>query len=161
MPPLRLERIAVLFSSLSLAAVATATGAPAAPDMPAGWRVIADETFSAQDIEPIARRLGGDIAALRNTVYDVGGRRVQLNLIVARDEANAERIVGSLYRMKSKEFVLKQGLTIYEFVGNNEAIPDMRVGAAHLEHSERTNPKRDEDAAKKRPRVDAAIPHGF
>ncbi len=103
---------AALSSSLWIASVAIASEAPAAPDMPGGWKVVSDESYSAKDIGPIAQRLGGDIAALRNTVYEVDGKRVQLNLIVAADETSAVRIVDSLNAVKAKEFVLRKGQTI-------------------------------------------------
>ena len=35
--------------------------------------------------------------------------------------------------MKPAEFFLRQGLIIYEFVGTNDVIPDIRAGRAHLE----------------------------
>jgi hypothetical protein len=101
--------------------------------MPTGWRVVSDEAIPAADITPVARKLGGEITALRNTVYDVGGKRVQLNLIVAADKANAESIRDALVALKPAEFVLRQGSTLFEFVGADDAIPAMRAGRAHLE----------------------------
>jgi len=135
----RLGVIAFVGCSLVIACgypapAALVSEAPPAPSMPEGWRATSDESFSAIDIRPIAGRLGGEIAALRNTVYDVEGKRVQLNLIVAADEASAEAIVEALHGMKPADFVLRQGLRIYEFVGKDEAIPEMRAGRAHLEN---------------------------
>jgi hypothetical protein len=101
--------------------------------MPADWKVTSDMSFPPGQIEPIAERLGGEIAALRNTVYEVNGKRVQLNTIVARDAASADQIMSSLREMKPDDFLLRKGLTLYEFVGKNEAQPEMRAGKAHIQ----------------------------
>jgi len=136
----RLVGLAAFAASLSVACVDTAPAgvaeAPPSPAMPESWRVISDVAFSSADIAPVARRLGGEIAALRNTAYDAQGKRVQLNLIVAADEANAVAIEEAIHGLKPAEFVLRRGLRVYEFVGTDEAIPEMRAGRAHLERDE-------------------------
>jgi hypothetical protein len=110
----------------------TASQTPPAPDMPSGWEVVSDASFAPEDIQPVAKKLGADVSALRNTVYEVDGKRIQLNLIVAPDDENASRILEALRGLKPEEFLLRKGLTVYEFVGKNEAIPEMRAGRAHL-----------------------------
>ena len=47
--------------------------------------------------------------------------------------ADAGKIMVSLKTIKPPEFFLRQGLTIYEFVGANDVIPDIRAGRAHLQ----------------------------
>ena len=70
--------------------------------------------------------------ALRNTIYDVNGKRVQLNILVATDESNADKIMASIRKMKSDIALLRNGVVIYEFVGKNDVLPDIRAGKAHI-----------------------------
>ena len=106
--------------------------APPTPAMPSHWKLISDIDFAAADIEPVARRLGAKIAALRNTTYDVGGKQVKLNTIVAATEADADSIVRALQGMKSEEAFVRRGRIIYEFVGANDVLPEIRDGRALL-----------------------------
>jgi hypothetical protein len=107
-------------------------GAPPTPPMPPHWKVTSDIDFSAADIEPVAKRLGGKVSALRNTTYDVGGKQVKLNTIVAATEADADAIMEALKGMKSEEAFVRRGLIIYEFVGANDVLPEIRGGKALL-----------------------------
>jgi hypothetical protein len=106
--------------------------APPTPSMPSHWKVTSDIDFAAADIEPVARRLGGKISALRNTTYDVGGKQVKLNTIVAATDADADSIMEALQAMKSEEAFVRRGRIIYEFVGTNEVLPEVREGRALL-----------------------------
>jgi hypothetical protein len=106
--------------------------APPTPEMPSHWKVISDTDFDAADIEPVAQRLGGKISALRNTTYDVGGKPVKLNTIVATSEADADSIMKALRGMKSEEAFVRRGQIIYEFVGANDVLPEIREGRALL-----------------------------
>ena len=92
-----------------------------------------DQSFGQADIKPISETLGGAVTALRNTVYDVNGRPVKVNTIVTATQVDADKIMASLQAMKPAEFFLRQDLTIYEFVGTNDVIPDIRAGRAHLQ----------------------------
>ena len=107
--------------------------APPAPTMPAGWSVTSDANIPAAQLPRIAETLGGNIVALRNTVYDVKGKRIQLNILVAADAANADAIMTSFKDIKPDEFLLRKDLIIYEFVGKDDAIPDMNAGKAHIQ----------------------------
>jgi hypothetical protein len=137
----RISRFLVCCTAISLAMLAgcseqqgaVSAEGPVAPSMPANWHVSSDLSFPAGQIEPIAKKLGGEIAALRNTIYEVNGKRVQLNTILARDEASAGEIMSSMLKMKPDEFLLRKGLTLYEFVGMDDALPEMRAGRAHIE----------------------------
>jgi hypothetical protein len=106
--------------------------APSTPAMPSHWKVISDIDFAAADIEPVAQRLGGEISALRNTTYDVGGKQVKLNTIVAATDADAGAIMKTLKGMKSEEALVRRGRIIYEFVGANDVLPEIRDGRALL-----------------------------
>mgnify|MGYP001821282679 CR=1 FL=1 len=100
--------------------------APAAPTMPAHWTVVSDESFAAVDIQPVAASLGGKISALRNTTYDVGGKPIKLNTIVAATATDADTIMAALGQMKPEEWFVRNGLVIYEFVGANDVQSEMR-----------------------------------
>ena len=106
--------------------------APATPKMPKRWRVTSDINFSAADIRPVSDQLGAKVSALRNTTYDIKGKRLKLNTIVAATAGDADAIVAALGKMKPKEFFLRRGLIIYEFVGSDDTNRDMRKGRARL-----------------------------
>ncbi len=84
-------------------------------------------------VASMADKLGAEIESLRNTTYDVDGKRVQLNVIVAPDSDNAKKLMAKLKSMKSELGLLRKGLTIYEFVGKNDALPKIAEGLKHLE----------------------------
>ena len=131
--PIALSFILFILVVSEYSATVTAAPSVASPTMPSSWTVISDVSFSAADIEPVAARLGGAIAALRNTIYAVEGKRVQLNTILAIDEENADKIMNSLRSIKSEAGLFRRGLTIYEFVGPNDVLPQIRAGKAYLE----------------------------
>ena len=105
---------------------------PPAPAMPAGWSVLEDVEFSTDDIARVSKPLGADIAALRNTTYLVNGKHVKINMIVARDKDNGDRLEKKLNTMKAPEFSFRQGNTVFEFVGTDAALPEIRAARAHL-----------------------------
>ena len=107
--------------------------APPAPSMPDHWTVVIDMSFPPDDVKKVGNNLGGGLASLRNTIYEVNGKTVQLNTIVAVDEANADRILIRVRDKKPDELILRRGVIIYEFVCANDAIPEMLEGKAHLE----------------------------
>ncbi len=127
-----LAATAAAVAACSQTNTASGAGAPPTPAMPAHWKVISDIDFAAADIQPVARNLGAAVSALRNTTYDVGGKQVKLNTIVAATPTDADSIVAALRKMKLEEWFLRRGLLVYEFVGSNATIPDMREGRALL-----------------------------
>jgi hypothetical protein len=64
--PIILSIILSIFIVSGYSTLPTAAQSVAAPAMPAHWKITSDVSFSAADIEPVAARLGGAIAALRN-----------------------------------------------------------------------------------------------
>jgi len=123
----------VLLVSLTAACSPTeALDAPPAPVMPAGWTITSDQSFPPAEVRRMSGQIGGEMLALRNTVYDVGGKRVQLNTLVAADAANADKIMEAMRAMKPDDFLLRRGLILYEFVVKNEAIGEARAGKAHI-----------------------------
>ena len=133
--PTRVSLIWLFASVMSIAActVDTSNEAPAAPRMPSSWRVTSDMSFVKADIRPISRRLGGLVAKLRNTTYDVEGKPSKLNTLVAASAEDAEKIMASLRKTKPEEFLHRDGLTIYEFVGTDYVIPDIHAGKVFLQ----------------------------
>ena len=134
-----MNRQFLLSLSFVLIAMSLAVGcterapAPATPTMPADWKVKTDFLAPPGQIGPVAEKLGGEIDHVRNTVYDVNGKRVQLNTLVARNASSADKIMAALHHMKPGQFVLRDGLTIYEFVGKDDVMPDIAAGKAHLQ----------------------------
>ena len=134
-------RIAAL--SATLAATLLCTGAcaspdshspaPPAPEMPAGWSVVSDFDVPVEQTRAIEEKLGVDLISVRNTLYDVDGQSVQLNVMVAGDAGEADALMAELRSMKGEVALLRKGLTIYEFVGPNEVLPLIAAGRAHLE----------------------------
>lgn len=120
--------LGLLYTSAALAGEA-----PPAPEMPAGWKIISDWSVPAQQVSAMSVKLGADLSSVRNTVYDVNGHRVQLNLIVTPDSANAAKLMNKLKSIKTEDALLRKGLVIYEFVGRNDALPAIAQGRKHLE----------------------------
>jgi hypothetical protein len=102
------------------------------PNMPDDWSVTSDQIFARSDIRPISSSLGGRIAALRNTMFEVDGKRVKVNTLVMRTITDADNVMISLRAVKPDDFLLRNGTTIYEFVCANDAIQHVRQGKAHL-----------------------------
>ena len=105
---------------------------PPTPRMPAGWTVVNYATFAGTDLAAISQSVGARLTALRNTTFEVDGMRVQVNVLVALDDENADAVVKKLSASKPAEFLLRKGLTVYEFVCKNDAIPHARAGRKHL-----------------------------
>ena len=63
---------------------------PLAPVMPAHWTVTSDFQVPVEQVKEMSRKLGANLSNVRNTVYDVQGKRVQINVIVNPDSGNAE-----------------------------------------------------------------------
>jgi hypothetical protein len=107
--------------------------APPAPMMPSHWKVISDFQVPAEQVKAMSAKLGVDLSNVRNTVYDVNGKRVQINVIVTPSQASAEKLMTTLGSIKSEEALLQKGLTVYEFVGQNDVIPLIAEGRKHLD----------------------------
>ena len=105
------------------AQIDAALSVPAIPPMPADWTVVADVVVPPSQLASFSEKLGAGITGARNTVYNVQGKRFQINLIVASTDADAAALVHSLLGMKAPEGVLRKGLLVYEFVGDNETLP--------------------------------------
>jgi hypothetical protein len=107
--------------------------APSAPMMPSHWKVISDFPVPAEQVKAMSAKLDADLSGVRNTVYDVNGKRVQINVIVTPDEASAEKLMTKLRTMKSGEALLQKGLTVFEFVGQNDVAALIAEGRKHID----------------------------
>lgn len=138
---MKCSRIPTLLLLLAVSIIAACSGSntsdnevatPPAPAMPEHWTIVSDQAFAPADIRPISEKLGGQITALRNTVYAVGTNTVRLNTIVAATPADADAIMDVIGGMKPSEWFVRQELVIYEFVANDAALDDMRAGRTML-----------------------------
>jgi phosphoribosylpyrophosphate synthetase len=75
---------------------------------------------------------GSALSGVRNTVYDVDGKRVQINVIVTPDAGNAEKLMTRLRSMKAEIALLQKKRTIYEFIGQNDVLPLIAEGHKYL-----------------------------
>jgi hypothetical protein len=103
------------------------------PEMPANWKVISDFQVPSEQVKIMGRKLGADLSSVRNTVYDVNGKRVQINVIAAADPENVEKLMTNLRSVKSDEALLQKGLLVYEFVGQNDVLSWIAEGRKHLD----------------------------
>jgi hypothetical protein len=101
--------------------------------MPIHWKVTSDYMVPAEKVNAMSIKLGARLRSVRNTVYDVNGKRVQLNVIVTPDNKNVEKLMTKLRSMKSEEGLLQKGLIVYEFVGQNDVLPVIKEGRKHLD----------------------------
>ena len=124
--------LALCLPLLAAPVVFAASVAPAAtPELPAapafdGWVVKSDTVVSAEKTAGIAKKLGGKISALRNVIYDVGGKKVQVNVLVASDAAEGDKLVASLSKEKASWSVARKGNVVYELVGKNDVLDEMK-----------------------------------
>jgi hypothetical protein len=126
--------IAALGMLACLAVCSPAPGkAPPAPEMPAGWNVVSDFDAPAEQTKTIGRNLGVNLTSLRNTVYEVRGKRVQVNVLIVADAEAADRLMAKLRTMKGEEALLRKALVVYEFVGPNDVLPMIAEGREHLD----------------------------
>ncbi len=126
-----------LLTALLLAACPTgcsksSTGAEqsaeAPPPAPAfdGWVLKTDVVVPPGKFVEVESRLEGKIKALRNVVYEVHGKKVQINVIVPQDTNEADKIFRILANKKPAWAYVRKGDVLYEFVGQNESMPDIQ-----------------------------------
>ena len=106
---------------------------PPAPKMPSNWKVIFDFHLPAEQVKEIGTKLGANLHGVRNTVYDVNGKRIQINVIVTTDQGNAEKLMARLRSMKAEEALLQKKRTVYEFVGQNDVLSLIAEGRKYLD----------------------------
>ena len=98
------------------------------PTAPAfdGWEVKTDKVLAREQIDMIQSKLGGKIKSLRNVAYIVNGRIVQLNVIVPQNWQEGDKIYKALASVKPPWAVARKPDALYEFVGPNDSIDDIK-----------------------------------
>lgn len=112
---------------------ASSSETPSALAMPADWKVVSDFLVPADQVQPMSASLGAELSSVRNTVYDVGGKRVQVNVMIVPDASNGDKLMTKLLTIKGAEFFLRKDLVVYEFVGTNDVLPEIAEGRKHLD----------------------------
>ena len=125
--------VAVLAASLNIGCATESEPPPPAHEMPSDWEVVADIEAPPNQIEELERTLGGKISALRRTDYDVEGSLVRINILVAPDAENADKLWGTLRTMKSDRALLRKGRVMYEFVGANSSLPLIELAKERID----------------------------
>lgn len=101
----------------SLACLAADPVEPMLRKLPPGVTVKSSVEAPAPQRQAIGRKLGGEIDRLTNSVLQVQGRPIQINLITAGDEPSAAAIEGSLKKLKSFPYLLRSDRLLVEYVG--------------------------------------------
>lgn len=88
--------------------------------IPAGWRVENSFVVSRTQAAAIAKKLGGRIRNLSNTIFSVDGKQFQVNVIECVTPAGAEKIYKGILKMKGDPaFCLLLDNSVVEFVGDD------------------------------------------
>jgi hypothetical protein len=101
--------------------------------MPPSWNVTTDFEVPVVQVRAMSKELGVELGAVRNTIYDVNGKQVQINVIVTMDIGNAEKLMTKLKTIKIEETLLQKDLIVYEFVGQNDVLPVIAEGRKHID----------------------------
>jgi hypothetical protein len=101
---------------------------PAAPAMPADWKVARDDVADRNKVWEFEYRLEGKCKGVRMTLYQVGGQRVQLNTIVPRDTAEADKMYRILAAKRAPHTFLRKNELLYEFIAPAEGAPLVEKG---------------------------------
>ena len=101
--------------------------------MPTNWNVVTNFQVPLDQVRSMGDRLGATLSNVQNIIYNVDGKRIQINVILTPDPENAEKLMEKLKSMKTEEALLRKGLTVYEFVGQNDVLPMIVEGRKYLE----------------------------
>ena len=64
---------------------------PPVPEMPTNWKLISDFRVPTEQVKAMSSKLGADLTSVRNTIYDVDGKRVQINVLVTPDSGECRK----------------------------------------------------------------------
>jgi hypothetical protein len=107
---------------------------PAAPAMPADWKVAKDDVADRNKVWEFQYRLEGKLKAVRMTLYMVNGKRVQLNTIVPRDSTELDKCYRMLANKRVQGTYLRKNELLYEFIGTPDATNEVAKGFEALSH---------------------------
>lgn len=115
---------ALWFSAIAVALATAVRGGmaraaqDALPNLPPDWKVVSSVTVPADKTAQIARKLGGAISQLTNTVLAFGQQRLQANVITCPAEADARAIHTALLKMHGNPaYCLRDGNKLVESLG--------------------------------------------
>ncbi len=102
-------------------------GAPLPCSVPWEWTVSNDLIVPADQLAGFSAKLGGKVTAIRNTVFALpGGLALQVNVLEGASEQDANAVWQALTKGKSPEFVILKGRLVYELVGKNDVLSQLR-----------------------------------
>ena len=106
-----------------------AAASDAVPPAPAfdGWIIKSDTVIAHDKIGAVAARLGANVKGLRNVTYEVKGKTIQVNVIAAPDSTEANKVYVSLTTAKAPWAAVRKGDVVYEFVGQNDVMQDIKT----------------------------------
>jgi regulator of replication initiation timing len=91
--------------------------------IPEDWKIEKSFLVPRNQTLDIAKRLGGRIGNLSNTIFYIDDKKFQVNFIECLLPRGAEKIYGSILKLKSHPaFCLKFESTVIEFVGDDVAL---------------------------------------
>lgn len=102
------------------------------PQMPDDWRVERDFVASRPETTAMGTQMKAKLVGVRNTVYSVKGKRVQINTFRTAGPRDALNVVRHLQNIKPAEFVLRNKNVVYEFVGRDDVLDQITAGREHL-----------------------------
>lgn len=111
--------------ALLLAVMLAASGRSAEPtedllrELPAGLFLKSSTEVPAAQTHAIGQRLGGAVARLTNSLIQVHGRLIQVNVVTAADEAQAKAVQAAIEQMKPYPLCLRTGRVVVEYVGKD------------------------------------------
>lgn len=113
--------VVTLVLSFPLASVSMGQQAaePLLRKLPLGVILRSSTAVPAPKLAAIGAKLGGKIERLSNSVVAVQGRTIQVNVIAANDETNAQAIHDSLLKIKPSPFCLRKGAVVIEYVSKD------------------------------------------
>jgi len=87
-------------------------------ELPAEWRVMESFVVSERETARIAQDLGGEVTRLSNTVLDIAGQRIQINLLDCPTEDDAAIVCNNILEATSEDspFCVLDGARVIEFV---------------------------------------------
>jgi len=88
--------------------------------IPEGWKIEKSFLVPRNQAADFARRLGGRVENLSNTIFYIDDKKFQVNFIECLSPRGAGKIYGSILKLKSDPaFCLKFESTVIEFVGDD------------------------------------------
>jgi hypothetical protein len=112
----------VLLIALVVGLQAKASGEQMFESLPEGWKVEKSFAASKEQTAAIARKLGGRILKLTNTVLSIGGRRLQVNVLHCPTAREAEKIYKAVLEAHNglATSAAKDGKMVIEFAKSND-----------------------------------------